>query len=366
MRIGIDAHFVGVRYGGNEEYFGNLIRALRQHAEDGQRYYVFSYRGAAAPLVGRAGVEHVPLRRRAVWWQRAVELPWHTRKLALDALHVPFNFLPVSGCRIIVTIHDVGFLHLAQAYAPLERLRMRLLTALAAQRAAHVLTVSEFAKEDIVRHYGVSPDHVTATHGGPDRTVFRPLPVSQVQTVRERLGLVAPYLLFVGMIQERKNLIVLLQALETLRARGAEAQLVLVGRPGFRAERVFAHVRERGLDGAVRYLGPVPAGDLAGLYNGALGFVFPSLFEGLGLPVLEAMACGCPVVCSSTTALPEVCGDAALLFDPRDPVTLTAHLERVMQDGELRQNLIDKGFANCERYSWERTAAVVAGVYRAA
>ena len=352
MRIGIDAHYVGVRHSGNEQYFEGLIRALLRHQAPEHGYFVFSYRAAAAPLLPGAQATHIPFARRSVWWQRGVELPWQARRLQLDVLHVPFNFLPLGRHRTVVTIHDLGFVRLPAAYAPLERLRMRALTRVAAGHADHILTCSEYTKREIVEHYGLPESRITVAAAAVDRDVFRP--VASAGRSAE------PYVLFVGVIQERKNLEVLLHAIERLRLR-----LVLVGRLGFGAERVFARIRERRLEPLVQYLGVVSRADLVGLYNRALAFVFPSLLEGFGMPVLEAMACGCPVVSSTAGSLPEVCGSAALLFDPHSAEELTAQLGRVRDDTALRADLVRRGLANCDRFSWDRTAAVVETVYSA-
>jgi len=147
--------------------------------------------------------------------------------------------------------------------------------------------------------------------------------------------------------------------------RRDDLHLVLVGRRGWEAEEVLRFVAQKGLGAVVHHLESVDTETLVGLYNTAAAFVFPSLFEGFGMPVLEAMSCGCPVVCSNAAALPEVYGDAALPFDPNAPEELAAQLERVLDDGTLRSDLVRRGFANAGRFSWERTASIVDRVYRA-
>ena len=366
LKIGIDAHFVGVREGGNERHFESIIRCLAVAARPEDEYFVFSYRGAARQRIPNGRLTHVPLRRRSVVWQRAVELPRYSRRLGLDVLHVPFNFLPAFRCRKIVTIHDLSFLHVPEAHAPLERARLVILTRFAARRADHVLTVSEFAMADIIDRYGVDASRITVTPNAVDRDVFRPLGDAAREIVR-RLGLDAEYFLFVGELQPRKNARVLVEAYARLRARGRrDHHLVLAGRLGWSSGKLFRLVRDRELDGFVHHVGEMGPDGLAGLYSAATALVVPSLYESFGLPVLEAMSCGCPVVSSNAAALPEVCGGAALQFDPRDPDALADQLERVVDDAALRHDLIRRGLANCDRYSWERTAAIAAGVYHAA
>jgi len=253
-----------------------------------------------------------------------------------------------------------------EAHAPLERARLLFLTRFAAQRADHVLTVSEFAMADIIDRYGVDASRITVTPNAVDRDVFRPLGDAAREIVR-RLGLDAEYFLFVGELQPRKNARVLVEAYARLRARGRrDHHLVLAGRLGWSSGKLFRLVRDRELDGFVHHVGEMGPAALAGLYSAATALVVPSLYESFGLPVLEAMSCGCPVVSSNAAALPEVCGGAALQFDPRDPDALADQLERVVDDAALRHDLIRRGVANCDRYSWERTAAIAAGVYHAA
>jgi len=369
MRIGIDAHFVGVREGGNERYCEGIIQQLGQAAAPGDEYYIFSYRGAARSRIpdGTARLTHLPLARRSVAWQRAVELPLYSRRLDLDVLHVPFNFLPLFRCRKVVTIHDLPFLHLPETHLRMERARMALLTRLAARCADHVLTVSEFTKRDIAAAYGVDPARITVTPNAADREVFRPLDDAARAAFRRSRGLDFDYLLFVGTLQPRKNLPVLIEAYARLRARGRrDHHLVLVGRKGWLYQDVFRAVRDRGLEDVVHHIDAVDAAVLTGFYNAATALVMPSRWESFGVPIVEAMSCGCPVVCSTAAAMPEVCGDAALPFDPNDPDELAAQLERVVDDTELRRDLARRGEVNCARFSWERTAGLVAGVYHAA
>ncbi|MGA2384158.1 MAG: glycosyltransferase family 1 protein [Gemmatimonadales bacterium] len=366
MRIGVDAHFVGVRHGGNELYFENILRHLSTIARPDDEYYVFSYRLAGRQRLPGDRLTHLPLAARSVYWQRAVEIPYYCRRLDLDVLHVPFNFLPAFRARKVVTIHDVAFLELPRAYAPVERARMTWLTRFAAQHADHVLTLSEFSRRSIADRYGVDEGRITVTPCAADRSVFRPLDTEGRAEARRRTRFAFEFLLYVGAIQARKNLLTLLRAFEMMRARRRDdLHLVLVGRRGWEAEEVLRFVAQKGLGAVVHHLESVDTETLVGLYNTAAAFVFPSLFEGFGMPVLEAMSCGCPVVCSNAAALPEVYGDAALPFDPNAPEELAAQLERVLDDGTLRSDLVRRGFANAGRFSWERTASIVDRVYRA-
>jgi len=365
LRIGIDAHFVGVRHGGNEVHFENLIRHLARSAPNGDEYFIFTYRLAARAQLGAERLRFVPLASRSVAWQRGVEIPYRAARLDLDVLHTPFNFLPVHRSKKVVTIHDVGFVRFPQMYAPLERARMKWLTRIAARRADHVLTVSQAARSEITAHYGLPDDRVTVAPNAVDRTVFRPMDRPETEAFRARNGLPFPYIVFVGTIQPRKNVLALLRAFEILGPRRRGHHLVLVGRRGWASDDVFRFVVERGLNDVVHHIDEADTIDLVGFYNAATVLAYPSLYEGFGVPILEAMSCGCPVVSANTASMPEVYGDAALPFDPHSSEALSTRLGEVLDDETLRATLVRRGFANCGRFSWERTAAAVGAVYRA-
>ena len=366
MRVGIDAHFVGVREGGNERYCESIIRALAGAAPADDELFIFSLRGAARTRLPNGRLQHIPLRSSSVAWQRAVELPRFSRRLDLDVLHVPSNVLPVFRCRKVVTIHDLPFLHLPETHPPLERARMVVMTRLAARHADRILTVTEFTKRDIVERYRVDPERVTVTPNAADRDVFRPLDPAAREDFRRRMDLPDRYILFVGTLQPRKNVTTLLEAFARLNAPARrQCHLVLVGRKGWLYDDIFRLIAARGLEAVVRHVDAVPAHVLAGFYSAATVFVMPSRWESCGIPILEAMSCGCPVICSTAAAMPEVYGDAALPFDPNDADELAAQLERVLDDEGLRQDLMRRGFANCDRFSWNASAALVAAAYRA-
>ena len=229
MRIGIDAHYVGVREGGNERYCESIIRCLGANGAPDHEYFVFSYQAAARRRLANDRLTHLPLRSRSVLWQRGVELPLYSRRLDLDVLHTPFNFLPVSRCKKIVTIHDLGFLHIPSTYGAAERVRMRVMTRLAARNADHVLTVSEFARQDIIERYRVAPSRITVTPNAVDRGIFRRFSKDETEAFRQRLGLPSRYFLFVGVVQPRKNPATLIDAYARLPGRArTDHHLVLV------------------------------------------------------------------------------------------------------------------------------------------
>lgn len=360
MKIGIDAHFVGVRPGGNEYHFENLIRALAT-ASGPEKYAAFSFEGRAASHLPPE-VEVVPLRKRSVFLQRGFEIPSLARRLRLDAIHVPFNFLPGGSYRKFVTIHDLAFLNVTDTFGFMERQRMKWLTSYAARNADHVFTVSEYSKRDIVSRYRIPDSRVTVVYNAVDRRVFRPWTAAEKRAFRITASAPERFLLFVGTLQPRKNILGLLQAFTILR-HASDCKLILVGRKGWIYDDIFRFILERGLADRVIHKEQVPIEDLVGYYNTAEALVFPSHFEGFGMPILEAMACGCPVASSEVTSMPEIFGNAALPFRPQDTRGMADCIEAILMDSALRRELVEKGFANCGRFSWEASAAAARKVY---
>jgi glycosyltransferase involved in cell wall biosynthesis len=309
------------------------------------------------------------------WFERLstrFELPrvdWFAR---FDVLFAP-NFVPppTRSRRFVVTVHDLAFrLHPETAPQSTRWWLARIDRTL--QRAAGIIAVSESTKRDLLELYGVDGDRVAVVPHGVDRQVFRRPSQEEVERVRRRFGIVGPYLLSLGGIEPRKNLPNLVRAYAQLPPEVRPA-LVLAGgsvewnREG--REALEQALRELPWEVSERIVltGYVAEADKVALLGGAEALVYPSLYEGFGLPVLEAMACGTPVVTSNVSALPEIGGDAALLVDPRDPAAIASALERLLQDEELRHELTTRGAARAARYTWEETARRTAEVlHRAA
>jgi glycosyltransferase involved in cell wall biosynthesis len=231
------------------------------------------------------------------------------------------------------------------------------------RRATHIIAVSEQSKRDVGDAYGIVPGKVTVIHEAADPR-FRPQAAEAVAAVRARYGLPGRYLLFVSTIEPRKNLPRLLEAFERVHAAGLTDALVIVGKRGWLYEDFFAALERSPVREAVLLPGFVPDVDLPAVYAGAQALAFPSLYEGFGLPVLEAMACGTPVVCSNTSSLPEVAGDAALLVDPGDTDAIAEALGCLLTDPGLSQELRARGLEQAGRFSWHRAACETLDVYR--
>lgn len=288
-------------------------------------------------------------------------------RLRLDLVHDPNGIAPFLGpawgAGRITTLHDaIPFVH-PMSHARLDNWRYRLMLPLAVRAADRVLTDSNCSRVDLCRFLGLRPDQVQAIPlaGEPG---MMPLAASSTAPILARYRIRPPYLLYVGGLNGRKNIPRLLEAYAHLRARHPAVTLVIAGRRQWQAGAIDEAFRRLALEGRVHFTGYVADADLPALYSAAELFVFPSLYEGFGLPPLEAMACGTPVVTTNVSSLPEVVGDAALMVDPYDSAALAAALERALTDSALRAELRCKGLQRAAQFSWERTARETLAVYR--
>jgi glycosyltransferase involved in cell wall biosynthesis len=259
----------------------------------------------------------------------------------------------------VVTVHDLGYLYYPGAHRFLDGLYLDLSTRYNARAASRVIASSQATKDDLVQQCGIEPDKITVVYFGYDETMQPVEDEATIEKVKARYGIQGDYVLHVGTLQPRKNLGRLLEAYAMVRKqakRGETPCLVMAGRKGWLYDQIFQQVERLGLESAVILPGYVPQDDLPALLSGAHLFAFPSLYEGFGLPVLEAMACGTPVLCSNVSSLPEVAGDAALLVDPLDVKSMAEAMNRLLQDEGLRSQLVERGYRQVRQFSWERCA----------
>jgi glycosyltransferase involved in cell wall biosynthesis len=355
MRVGYDITAIDERQSGVGTYAQTLLGAL---GETGAGH-------AFVPLSNRPGSATRSFPSRMLWMQCV--LPGEVRRLGLDLCHYTNSIGPLGHPgSYVVTIHDMT-LSLMPRYHPFRKqLLIRPVVALTARRASRIITVSEHARRDIVRLLRVAPERVCVTSEAAD-PIFRPVDAHEQARVRLAHGIRGPYLLFVGTIEPRKNLARLVAAWARLRAeRAIPHQLVLVGARGWYDQPIFEQVARCGFRDQVIFTGYVPRADLPGLYSGADAFVLPSLAEGFGLPLIEALACGTPALISATPALLEVADGAALSVDPLRIGAIAAGLERIVSDPQLRGCLHEQGLRRAAEFSWQRTANLTLGVYQEA
>lgn len=363
LLYGIDAsRSFGGRRTGTEQYASALTRELLVQSSVPCRLYFRSPPVESLPPGAECRV--LPAPRLWTHLRLGPELALHPP----DLIFIPAHVMPLP-CRppAVVTVHDLGYEHLPWAHPWRQRAYLRWSTRRHVRRAARLLADSEATRRDLVDRYGARPDKVRTVLLAPTPGLGPPDGAARA-AARRALGLAAdqPYLLHVGTLQPRKNLPRLLAAFAPLAAERPELRLVLAGMPGWGRERLAEQLARLGIADRVLVPGFVDPQHLAGVYGEALALVMPSLYEGFGLPVVEAMACGTAVVCSSTSSLPEAAGGAALLVDPLDPAAITAALRRLLADEALRADLVARGRRRVAALSWRRSAAEVLEVFEEA
>jgi len=366
LRIGIDARLADAPRTGIGSYTANLVAALVR-AGAPERFLLFT--DQPSPALPGPGFESVvvPGGRRLLWTFGS--LPGACRRARLDLFHGTTNFeVPAfAGCPLVATVHDLIPLRFPAAVSSRFRLLFRALIGRTIRASRRVITVSEFTRREILERWPSAADKVAVVPNGVDPAFSAAGDAAEDRRVRERHGLAGRYLLFVGVFEPRKNVPLLVDAFEILRHTRPEAsdlQLALAGGAGWRGEVIAEGVRSRGLDPAVKLLGYVPEADLPALYRGAALAVIPSQYEGFGLPAIEAMACGAPVLASDAAALPETVGDAGELFTPGDPGTLARRIADLAAAPGRLAAMREKGIARAAGFSWDRTAARTLEVYR--
>jgi glycosyltransferase involved in cell wall biosynthesis len=369
MHVLIDATAMPANRAGAGVYTYQLTRALAHAVPAGDRLTVVDRWAAFSDLSALPSVTVQPARlgsraRRALWEQSA--LPLLLRRIGADVFHSPHHSMPVvSGwVRTVVTVHDVTFRLMPWRYTRMRRWYMSLVTALTARCADAIIVPSRSVASDLTRLFGVPAARINVVpEAAPPsmRVIGDP---DLLSAARRRLALPERFILSLGTLEPGENRANLLRAFARLRARGLPHALVVTGQRGWRDDGGAMLAARLGVTASVHFTGYVSDADLPLLYNLADAFVFPSWREGFGLPPLEAMACGVPVVASDRPAMPEVLGDAALYAAPDQPQAIADALERALTDRALRDELRTRGSAQAARYSWQRAADETLAVYR--
>jgi glycosyltransferase involved in cell wall biosynthesis len=365
MRIAIDAR--KLRDYGVGTYVRNLLRQLAR--QDSSNDYVVFCRDADWESIEELGTRFRPVVEHAGLYsiREQFALPIDLRRESAELFHAPHYVLPpLTPCRSVVTIHDCIHIRFPQ-YLP-NRIGYAYAWGqmwTATHRASRVITVSEASKRDILRYFRVPDSRVDVIYNAIDDRFWQDPDAEEIARVRERYRLDNPFVLYAGNIKPHKNLERLIEAFHLLRQNPAmrDVQLLIIGDEVSTYATLRRAVHRHKLHKHVRFFGFVSHQTLAALYRLAAAFVFPSLYEGFGLPPLEAMASGTPVITSNVSSLPEVVGDAALMIDPYEPAAIADAMRRVLDDQALAADLRRRGLARAREFSWERSIARVREIY---
>jgi len=362
VRVLVDAHMLNHRETGNETYVRGLLSGLA--SLEGVTVAAAVEPGDRVRERWGDSVAWLPLPTTSSLRRLAGDLARLAERWRADILHATYIAPYRSTCPVVVSVHDVSFKRYPEYFSWRDRALFSLLLPSSLRRASAILTLSSHSRDEIRHFY---PRLRTAVHivpGAPSGS-FRPLSTAATEPALQRHGVRRPFFLAVGSVQPRKNLTRLIEAFALLRRRHPDMQLVIVGPGGFRASSLQRVIDDGGLSGSIRLVGYVPEDDLVALYNAAVGLVYPSVYEGFGLPVIEAMACGRPVIAANTSSLPEVAGDAAILVDPFSVSALHTAMEQLVTDRDVAEELAARGLARARQFSWKGTASAALVAYRA-
>ena len=370
MRIGLNAHLLsrhaGYRSAGIHAYIVNLLRHLPEQAPPNWQFQALVGASCQAAFSGvslartRLDTEG-PLSR--ILWEQTLQ-PWAIRRF--DLYHALAFVAPLAlSAPMVVTVYDLSFLRFPQRLSKVRRLYLQAMTALTCARARRILAISQSTADDLTTLLGIPASKIDVTPLGYDKALFRPLLPAEREHFRQKEGLPARFWLYVGTLEPRKNLELLLRAYARLEP-AERLPLILGGGLGWQGQRVLAAIERLGLRDAVRHFGFIAAADLPFWYNCAEAFLYPSVFEGFGLPVLEAMACGAPVLTSDVSSLPEVVGSAGKCLPPADEERWTAELKALKADAAWRDQARKSGLERAALFSWARTAEHTVRSYRMA
>ena len=359
MLIGIDASRAAyAQRTGTENYSLFLIRALLEQDEQNSYRLYFSQPPAQDLFTLRPNAQMRVMPFPRLWTH--LRLSWEMLTAPPDVLFVPAHVLPLwHPRRCLVTVHDLGYLHYPESHTPWARRYLQWSTSFNVRAATHVIADSEATQRDLIEHCQAQAERINVIYPGYDPS-FRPVrDETRLNSLFERYAIRAPYFVHVGTLQPRKNLVRLLESFADVVQGDQNVHLVIVGKKGWLYEPLFARVQQLRLEERVHFTGYLPQEDLPALITSARAFVLPSLCEGFGFPVLEAMACGTPVICSNVSSLPEVAGDAAMLVDPLDTGQLAEAMRRLLADDSLRDDFAERGLRQASRFSWGKCAQQV-------
>jgi glycosyltransferase involved in cell wall biosynthesis len=368
MRIGIDATNLNSGWAGLGQYVSNLARSLSEVDRENQ-YFIFARPKIQSELkIKSSNFQFVninqPYRPLRLAWEQ-YGLPLQVKRRGIDILHSPHYTMPViPSCKTVVTFHDMTYKLHPELHRPFHRHFFPRMMNWSARHADQLITVSESTRTDAIRLIGVDPNKVTSIPLAASEQ-YRQLQASDVKETCARYNLIpGQFLCYVGVLEPRKDVPLLIKAYSKIADSINGMPLVIIGKKGWMFDEIFRQITDLGLEKQIKIPGYVSTSDLVGLYNGAKVFVYPSRYEGFGLPILEAMQCGTPVITTNISSMPEVAGGAAVLITPGNVDELVAAMRKVLTDPGLAESLSRKGIARASDFSWRRCARETLQVYK--
>ncbi len=358
MRIGIDIHTITGLMQGVRTYTFNIVdHLLRADSENEYFLYITEPNKKINTIFSQDNVTFKQIFPHSRIIRIPISFPVRLYLDSIDVFHCQYMGPPLAKTPYVVTLHDIIHEYLPELYPKTLRYFMSLLYPLSAKRASRILTVSESSKRDIVKYFKVPEEKVVVTYNGVSEKFHQITEREKIKWVLKKHGVMDEYILFVGRLEPRKNISGLIKAFHDIKRNNKiKHKLVIVGMNYFRYKEIFNVVNNLGLQDEIIFTGRVEDDDLPMFYNGASLFVYPAFAEGFGLPPLEAMACGTPVISSNTSSLPEVIGDAGILIDPYNTQGLARAIYEVLSDKNLQERLKIKGLKRSKKFSWDNSA----------
>ncbi|MDQ3098564.1 MAG: glycosyltransferase family 4 protein [bacterium] len=303
-----------------------------------------------------------------LWTQFALPLRLFIDGKKLDLFFSPGHYAPrFCPCKTVISVLDTAYLRFPEYFKKSDLIQLKSWSKYSIKKASHILTISESSKQDIVKYYGIEPHKVTVTYLGYDTETFKPVEDQEkIRTVLDKYGFKQPYILYLGTLQPRKNIVRLIQAFKDLISQDNYShiglKLVIVGKKGWLYQEIFSEVKKLQLEDVVVFTGYITDDEKPAILSGAVLYTLPSLYEGFGIPVLEAMACGTPVVVSRISSLPEVVGEYGVLIDPYNIKSISDGLKLLVNDTTLREQMKQSGLKWVKQFDWMHTARTTLGV----
>jgi len=367
-RIGLDFHVVSGIYQGVRTYLTNLLESVLK-VESELKYFIYAKNPKELSYLENHNAKVIlkKLPSASGRLNLLIGFPICAIRDKLSLFHSQYVLPPFIPCKTVLTIHDILYESHPEFFPEIHRRLLKLFVPLSARKASKIISDSEFTKDQIIKYYDIPEEKITVIYLGV-KDKFAPIRDQDlIFSVIQKYGIKKKYIIFVGRIEPRKNIVGLLNAFDYIKKRGKkDLCLVIVGNQDniFKEKELFDKIKELQLDLDVIFTGGVSEDDLPVLYNGAEVLVYPALAEGFGLPVLEAMACGIPVITSNTTSLPEVAGNAAILVNPYSYEELGESLNRLLSNQGLRKELSAKGLERARKFRWEKAAEKTIQLYR--